>query len=67
MAYQHSGRGQEAETALLHGTELAKNGLPRVESGDLGVDWNDCLIARILLREAGSFVATAVAAPEVRK
>ena len=52
MAYQESKQTAEAQAALSRGIEIVQTQFPSPNGGDLGRDWPDLLIARILLREA---------------
>ena len=52
MAQQQLKRPDEPRKTLAEAVELAQAKLPRLESGDLGEDWPEWLIAHILLREA---------------
>jgi len=56
MAYQRSNQPQDARQALADGLEHARKNLPRLESGDLGRDWLDWIIAQALLREATALI-----------
>jgi eukaryotic-like serine/threonine-protein kinase len=52
MAQQQLKQPDVARKALAQATELSETKLPKLESGDLGENWPEWLIARILLREA---------------
>ena len=56
MALQRLNRAGEAREAWSKATELAEAKLPRLDSGDLGRDWHDWLIAHTLLREAKALI-----------
>jgi serine/threonine protein kinase/Tfp pilus assembly protein PilF len=45
-----------ARAALAKATDLAKSKFPTAESGDLGNDWMETLIAQVLLREATTLI-----------
>jgi hypothetical protein len=71
MAQYRSKQADEARTALAKGVEIAETKLPKLESGDLGDDWLDWIIAHVLMREARALIegqpATATdKAPEPR-
>ncbi len=46
----------EARAALAKAAEIARTKLPKLESGDLGEDWEDYLLAHTLLREAQTLI-----------
>ena len=52
MAHAKLGRPEEARTALAKGVGIADRDLPKRDSGDLGDEWNDWVIAHQLMREA---------------
>ena len=58
LALHRLNQAGEAREALSKATELARSKLPRLDSGDLGPDWHDWIIAQILLREAKGLVGT---------
>jgi eukaryotic-like serine/threonine-protein kinase len=58
MAQQQLKQTEEARKALSQAAELSETKLPKLESGDLGENWPEWLIARILLREAKGVVET---------
>ena len=41
---------------MVRATQVLETKLPKLESGDLGENWPEWLIARILLREARELV-----------
>jgi WD40 repeat protein/Flp pilus assembly protein TadD len=49
-------RPEEARQALAHGTEIIDTKLPKLESGDIGEDWRNWIIAHALLREARELI-----------
>jgi tetratricopeptide (TPR) repeat protein len=56
MAHHRLNQAGEAREALSKATELAGAKLPRLDSGDLGPDWQDWIIAQTLLREAKALI-----------
>ena len=56
MALHRLNQAGEAREALSKATELAGAKLPRLDSGDLGPDWHDWIIAQTLLREAKALI-----------
>ncbi|MGD0814106.1 MAG: serine/threonine-protein kinase [Verrucomicrobiota bacterium] len=52
LAHQQLGQTIEARAALTSGMTIIKTQFPDTESGDIGREWQDCLVARILAREA---------------
>jgi len=52
MAHYRMQHLPEARAALAQGEELADRRLPRLESGDIGGQWRDWIIARALMTEA---------------
>jgi hypothetical protein len=56
MAQQKLEQTANAAQSLAHATEIFKTKLPQLESGDLGEDWPEWLIAHILLREAKALI-----------
>lgn len=58
MAQQQLKQPDEARKALVQAAELSETKLPKLESGDLGENWPEWLIARILLREAKGLIET---------
>ena len=52
MAHHQLGHRDEARVAFANGVEIAETKLPRLDSGDLGEDWPDWIIAHTLLDEA---------------
>ena len=56
MAQQQLNQPNEARATLAKGRELAETNLPKLDSGDLGPDWHDVLIANILMREAQGLI-----------
>jgi hypothetical protein len=57
MAQHQLKRPDEARTALDRAVAIAKTNLPQLDSGDLGQDWPDWVIAHILLQEAQALMA----------
>jgi tetratricopeptide (TPR) repeat protein len=56
MALHRLNRAGEAREALSKATILAGAILPRLDSGDLGPDWHEWIIAQTLLREAKALI-----------
>jgi Flp pilus assembly protein TadD len=56
MAYQQLKQSEEARAALAKGEEIIKTKLPKLDSGDLGVSWVDCVISEIFLDEARALI-----------
>jgi WD40 repeat protein/tRNA A-37 threonylcarbamoyl transferase component Bud32/Flp pilus assembly protein TadD len=52
MAQQRLNRADDARAALAAGIAGMETGMPKLESGDLGGEWYNWVIARALLREA---------------
>ncbi len=52
MAQQQLKQPEDVRKALAQATQVFDTKLPKLESGDLGENWPEWLIARILLREA---------------
>jgi tetratricopeptide (TPR) repeat protein len=63
MAGQQLKQDDLARTALASGEDIAGNKLPKLETGDLGVDWLDWIIAHALVREAKALIE---GSPETR-
>jgi len=55
MAQQRLNHSDEAKAALAKGRDLV-NKLPRLDSGELGPDFHDIIIANVLTREASALV-----------
>ena len=49
-------QAEDARKALAQATQVFETKLPKLESGDLGENWPEWLIARILLREARGLI-----------
>jgi len=56
MAQHQLKLGDEARKSLAEAVELAETKLPRLESGDLGEDWPEWLIAHCLMGEARALI-----------
>jgi WD40 repeat protein/tetratricopeptide (TPR) repeat protein len=56
LALHRLNRAGEAREALSKATELAGAKLPRLDSGDLGPNWHNWIIAHTLLREAKALI-----------
>ena len=46
----------EARAALKRGLEIADQKLPGIESGDLGLCWDEWVFAHMLMREAKALI-----------
>jgi tetratricopeptide (TPR) repeat protein len=56
MAQQQLKQSEEARKALAQATQVFETKLPKPESGDLGENWPEWLVARILVREAKGLI-----------
>ena len=56
MAQQQLKQSEDARKSLAQATQAFETKLPKLESGDLGENWPEWLVARILLREAKGVV-----------
>jgi tetratricopeptide (TPR) repeat protein len=56
MAQHQLKHPAEAGAALAKGVEVIDTKLPKLESGDLGYDWGDWIIAHVLMREAKALI-----------
>jgi len=56
LALHRLNKAGEAREALSKATELAGAKLPGLDSGDLGPNWHDWIIAQTLLREAKALI-----------
>ena len=56
MAQYRSEQAAEASATLAKGVEIAEKKLPKLDSGDLGDDWLDWIIAQALMREAKALI-----------
>jgi WD40 repeat protein len=56
MAQHQSGKLAEARAALDKGAQIIETRLPRLESGDIGDNWTDWIIAHALLKEAQGLI-----------
>jgi eukaryotic-like serine/threonine-protein kinase len=56
MAYDQLKRTDEAHNALAKGIEIINRHVPKPESGYIGRDWNDWLIAQALMKEAKELI-----------
>jgi hypothetical protein len=52
LAQEQSGRTNEAAATLTAAAQIVESKLARAESGDLGPDWGEWIVARALLQEA---------------
>jgi len=60
MAHQQLNQIIEAQAALANGMHIIKTQFPSAESGDLGREWQDVLVAGILSREAQTLINKSV-------
>jgi hypothetical protein len=49
-------RTDEARDALVKGVKIIDTKMPRLDSGDLGGDWGDLIIAHALEKEAKELI-----------
>jgi len=56
MAHNRLQQFDEARSALAKGVDIAEAKLPKVESGDLGEDWRNWIIAHALVDEAKDLI-----------
>ena len=56
MAQCRSKQAAEARATLAKGVEIADSKMPKLESGDIGGDWVDWIIAHALMREAKALI-----------
>jgi hypothetical protein len=56
MAHHQLKQFDEAQAALASGISIAETNMPHFGSHNLGGNWKDVVIARVLLREAQSLV-----------
>jgi hypothetical protein len=56
MALHRLNQAGEARMTLSEASEFAGTKLPRLDSGDLGEDWQNWIIAHALLREAKGLI-----------
>ena len=64
MAQHRSRQPDQARAALAKGVEIAETKLPKLDSGDLGDDWLDWIIAHALMSEAKALLGTQPATAE---
>jgi tetratricopeptide (TPR) repeat protein/tRNA A-37 threonylcarbamoyl transferase component Bud32 len=64
MAYYRSGLTERARAALEKGKEMIETQLPKLEGGDLGIGWDDWIIALLLKDEATALIGGQSAAHE---
>jgi hypothetical protein len=57
MSQYQLGQIEQAHASLAKGIEMEEK-LPKLESGDLGNDWNDVIIAHALMKEAKAMIAS---------
>jgi len=56
MSRYHLKQPEEARAALQKGTEIVDEKLPKLDSGDLGDDWREWIIAQALMVEAKALI-----------
>jgi len=56
MAQCQLKRSEEARSSLAKGVEIIDTKLPKLESGDIGADWENWIIAHALLKEAKELI-----------
>ncbi len=56
MAQKQTGQASAAQEALIAATKLIDGKLPKLDSDDLGHQWENVLIAHLLLREAQALI-----------
>jgi hypothetical protein len=56
MAHQRLKHPTDAAVTLIKGASIVQNQFPQANSGDLGREWPDWLIAHILFREAKALI-----------
>ncbi|MBI3850935.1 MAG: serine/threonine protein kinase [Verrucomicrobia bacterium] len=64
MAQYRSKQADQAGATLAKGVEIAARRLPRLDSGDLGGDWDDWIITHALMREAKALIQRPPATPK---
>jgi serine/threonine protein kinase len=57
MAQYQLRQSHEARITLARGVEIANAKIPKLDSGDLGGSWVNCVIAHVLMREAKELIA----------
>jgi Flp pilus assembly protein TadD len=57
MAQHRLGQTEQARDSLANGIAIADAKLPKIEKGNLGGEWNDWIIAHVLIREAKAMIA----------
>jgi serine/threonine protein kinase/tetratricopeptide (TPR) repeat protein len=62
MAYSQLKRPDEARNALARGAEIINREVPKLEGGYIKGDWNDWIIAHLLLKEARETIELAAKA-----
>jgi predicted negative regulator of RcsB-dependent stress response len=56
MAQYQSKQMDQAYATLGKGVKIVETNLPKIESGDLGDDWKDWIVAQALLKEAKALI-----------
>lgn len=56
MGGQQLKQPDEARNSLAQAAQIFETNLPKLESGDLGENWPEWLVARLLLREASELL-----------
>ena len=56
MAHYQLKQTEEARAAFARGAEIEQTKLPKLESGDIGGDWQGWIIAHALMDEAKALI-----------
>jgi len=56
MAQQQLKQTDAARATLARGRQIAETKLPKLESGDIGPEWSQWIMARVLMREAAALI-----------
>jgi hypothetical protein len=67
MAQQQLKQTDQARATLAKGIDIVEKKLPTLESGDLGDDWNNWIIAHFLTDEAKALIGGAAVLPNERE
>ncbi len=62
MAQQQLAQTNAARATLATGNQILTSKMPKVESGDIGADWSQWLVAHVLINEARSLIEPQTAA-----
>jgi hypothetical protein len=58
MAQFHLNQIGEARVSASEAEMIVRDSMPKLENGNLGGDWRDCIISRALLKEAINLINT---------